>query len=113
MKKIAKITAVFAALVLALAFVACSEEDEPSVVSEWVATYKGEEITMIFYDDGTATMKDGSESSSGPYTSTLGTTTVGSVITFIDETDSESVTIYKNSAGKLYFYLDGLYFYKK
>lgn len=113
MKKIAKITAVFAALVLALAFVACSEEDDPSVVSEWAATYGGQEATMTFYDDGTAVMKFGSESSSGPYTSTLGTTTVGSVITFVDGADSESVTIYKNSAGRLYFYLDGLPFYKK
>lgn len=113
MKKIAKITAVFAALVLALAFVACSEEDDPSVVSEWVATYNGQEATMTFYDDGTAVIKYGSESTSGPYTSTLGTTKVGSVITLIDGEDTESFTIRSSSNGSLYFYFGGLSFYKK
>ena len=98
MKKIAKITAVFAALVLALAFVACSEEDDPSVVSEW-ATYQGDK-TMTFFDNGTVIARMNGESTECPYTSTLGTTTVGSVITL---PEAKPITIRKDDEG-LYFW---------
>lgn len=115
MKKITKITAVFAALVLALAFVACSEEDDPSVVSEWVGTYSGSEISMTFFDDGTAVMgADNGNSLTCSYTSTLGTTQVGSVITVTSSNGfSEKTTIYLAANGNLCFYLDGAYLYKK
>lgn len=108
MKKIAKITAVFAALVLALAFVACSEEDDPSVVSEW-ASYAGDK-SITFFDDGTAIVQWDGESDAGSYTSTNGTTTVGSKITFLG--GGGTVTVQEDSEG-LYFWLSGVRFYYK
>ena len=58
MKKFAKISAVLAAMVLALAFVGCKDDDDdPSVVTTWAYTMEDEDgsatSTLYFYDDNT------------------------------------------------------------
>ncbi len=64
MKKFAKISAVLAAMVLALAFVGCKDDDDddddPSVVTTWAYTIEDEgesaTSTLYFYDDNTFKM---------------------------------------------------------
>ncbi len=55
MRKFAKISAVLAAMVLALAFVGCKsdddDDDDPSVVTEWSCVNSDEQMTLYFYDD--------------------------------------------------------------
>ena len=61
MRKFAKISAVLAAMVLALAFVGCKDDDDddddPSVVTTWAYTMEDEDgsatSTLYFYDDNT------------------------------------------------------------
>ena len=61
MRKFAKISAVLAAMVLALAFVGCKDDDDddPSVVTTWYCTETDEDDgsvvteTVYFYDDNT------------------------------------------------------------
>lgn len=60
MKKLAKIMAVFAAIMMALAFVGCNndDDDEPSKVAVYKATYEDEDVGTVtqlatFYDDNT------------------------------------------------------------
>ena len=58
MRKLAKISAVLAAMVLALAFVGCNsddddDDDDPSAVTVWYYTEDGDIDTIYFYDDGT------------------------------------------------------------
>ena len=59
MRKFAKISAVLAAMVLALAFVGCKDDDDddddPSVVTTWYCTETDEDDTetLYFYDDST------------------------------------------------------------
>lgn len=55
MKKLAKMMAVFAAMMMALSFAGCSDDDDGPAV---VATYKdvdfdGDTVTVTFYDDAT------------------------------------------------------------
>ena len=56
-RKFAKISAVLAAMVLALAFVGCKsdddDDDDPSVVTAWYNTEDDVTQTIYFYDDGT------------------------------------------------------------
>ena len=71
MRKFAKISAVLAAMVLALAFVGCKDDDDddddPSVVTTWYCTETDEEDgsvvteTLYFYDDSTFKMVMSSE----------------------------------------------------
>lgn len=60
MKKLAKIMAVFAAIMMALAFVGCNndDDDDPSKVAVFKATYEDEDVGTVtqlatFYDDNT------------------------------------------------------------
>ena len=57
MKKLAKIMAVFAAIMMALAFVGCNndDDDDPSKVAVFKATdeYDGATYTLSCYDDNT------------------------------------------------------------
>ncbi len=59
MRKFAKISAVLAAMVLALAFVGCKnddddDDDEPSVVTTWASNdYSSNRYVFYFYDDNT------------------------------------------------------------
>ena len=63
MKKLAKIMAVFAAIMMALAFVGCNndDDDDPSTVAVYKATYEDEDVGTVtqlttFYDDNTFVM---------------------------------------------------------
>lgn len=63
MRKFAKISAVLAALVFALAFAGCNSDDnddDPSVVTTWFQS-DDNELTLCFYSDGTFTMNDGAD----------------------------------------------------
>lgn len=60
MKKLAKIMAVFAAIMMALAFAGCNndDDDDPSTVAVYKATYEDEDVGTVtqlttFYDDNT------------------------------------------------------------
>ena len=57
MRKFAKISAVLAAMVLALAFVGCKDDDDddddPSVVTAWYSAKDGATETVYFYDNST------------------------------------------------------------
>ena len=60
MKKLAKIMAVFAAIMMALAFVGCNndDDDDPSTVAVYKATYEEEHVgtvteLVMCYDDNT------------------------------------------------------------
>ena len=71
MRKFAKISAVLAAMVLALAFVSCKDDDDddddPSVVTTWYCTETDEDDgsvvteTVYFYDDNTFKAVESSE----------------------------------------------------
>ena len=71
MRKFAKISAVLAAMVLALAFVGCKDDDDddddPSVVTTWYCTEEDDEDgsviteTVYFYDDSTFKVVESSE----------------------------------------------------
>ena len=63
MKKLAKIMAVFAAIMMALAFAGCNndDDDDPSTVAVYKATYEDEDVGTVtqlttFYDDNTFVM---------------------------------------------------------
>lgn len=55
MKKLAKIMAVFAAIMMALAFVGCNndDDDDPSTVAVYKATEEYDGVTVTCYDDNT------------------------------------------------------------
>lgn len=56
MKKLAKMMAVFAAMMMALSFAGCSDDDDgPAVVAEYQADDGGDSVTITFYDDDTFT----------------------------------------------------------
>ena len=80
MRKFAKISAVLAALVFALAFAGCNSDDnddDPSVVTTWFCS-DDNELTLCFYSDGTFTMNDGADvKDKGVY---LGDTTKDGVV---------------------------------
>ncbi len=111
MRKFAKISAVLAAMVLALAFVGCSDDDDdddPSVVTTWYCTEKDEDDgsvvteTVYFYDDSTFKVVESSEGlnitlATGTYTGD--TTKEGNVVITIKKVvkgmleDSESLEL--------------------
>ena len=55
MRKFAKISAVLAAMVLALAFVGCKDDDDDdsSIVTTWTASEEYYKVVLTFYDNGT------------------------------------------------------------
>lgn len=58
MKKLTKMMAVIAALMVALSFAGCSDDDDddgPSAVAEYQADAGGDSVTITFYDDDTFT----------------------------------------------------------
>ena len=83
MRKFAKISAVLAAMVLALTFVGCKndddDDDDPSVVTTWYCTQEDEDDgsvvteTLYFYDD--STFKDVNSSEGIDITVAIGTYT--------------------------------------
>ena len=112
MRKFAKISAVLAAMVLALAFVGCKDDDDddddPSVVTTWYCTEEDEDDgsivteTLYFYDDNTFKMIMSSEgvnitAATGTYTGD--TTKDGNVVITIKKIvkgaleDSESMEL--------------------
>ncbi|MGN0730177.1 hypothetical protein [Treponema sp.] len=99
MKKFAKISALIAALVLALAFVGCKDSDDDDD-SSLIATFRTEEedggygyCYVYFYDDNTLKMADNVVSFTGTYE---GNPTVDGTITGIFA-----------EGGKLVFYISG------
>ena len=60
MRKFAKISAVLAAMVLALAFVGCKDDDDDdddqSVVTTWAISEDGYKAVLTFYDNGTISL---------------------------------------------------------
>ena len=112
MKKFAKISAVLAAMVLALAFVGCKDDDDddddPSVVTTWYCIEEDEDDGSVvtenvyFYDDSTFKVVDSSEgvnitAATGTYTGD--TTKDGNVVITIKKVvkgmldDSESLEL--------------------
>lgn len=56
MKKLAKMMAVFAAMMMALSFAGCSDDDDgPAVVAEYQVNDGVDSVTITFYDDDTFT----------------------------------------------------------
>lgn len=71
MKKLLKVSAFLAAMMLALTFVACSsDDDEPSVVTTWNAGEGAEAMVLKFLDDGSfnVTMGELGTVAKGTYT---------------------------------------------
>ena len=110
MRKFAKISAVLAAMVLALAFVGCKDDDDddddPSVLTTWYCTEEDDGSvvteTVYFYDDSTFKVVESSEGvnitfATGTYTGD--TTKDGSVVITIKKVvkgmldDSESLDL--------------------
>jgi uncharacterized lipoprotein YehR (DUF1307 family) len=103
MKHFKKIFALLAAMMMALAFVACSsDDDDPSVVAKLSIDVSGDESAFItFYDDGTFLAEDTEEGESYSYkgTYTGDVTKEGETIS-LDYGDGELVT-YTVRDGKL------------
>ena len=110
MRKFAKISAVLAAMVLALAFVGCKDDDDddddPSVLTTWYCTEEDDGSvvteTVYFYDDSTFKVVESSEGvniafATGTYTGD--TTKDGNVVITIKKVvkgmleDSESLEL--------------------
>ncbi|WP_296010326.1 hypothetical protein [uncultured Treponema sp.] len=109
MRKFAKISAVLAAMVLALAFVGCKDDDDdddPSVITTWYCTEEDDGSvvteTVYFYDDSTFKVVESSEGvnitfATGTYTGD--TTKDGNVVITIKKVvkgmleDSESLEL--------------------
>ena len=112
MRKFAKISAVLAAMVLALAFVGCKDDDDddddPSVVTAWYSAEDGATETVYFYDDSTfkleATMnKVTMVGATGTYSS--GTTKDGEIVITYDDGETGTAVI-KTESGKTYLKWD-------
>ena len=94
MRKFAKISAVLAAMVLALAFVGCKDDDDddddPSVVTTWAISEEGYKAVLTFYDNGTAKLEgsdeEGGFSETGKYSGD--TTKDGETGTAVIKTES-------------------------
>lgn len=94
MKKLLKVSAFLAAMMLALTFVACSsDDDEPSVVTTWNAGEGAEAMVLKFLDDGSfnVTMGELGTVAKGTYT---GDTTK-------DDTINATITHMMGDDGKL------------
>ena len=118
MRKFAKISAVLAAMVLALAFVGCKDDDDddddPSVVTTWAISEEGYKAVLTFYDNGTAKLEgsdeEGGFSETGKYSGD--TTKDGEIVIFYDDGETETVVI-KTESGKTYLELGGDIYYKQ
>ena len=108
MRKFAKISAVLAAMVLALAFVGCKDDDDddddPSVVTAWAVSEEGYKAVVTFYDDGTVKFEgsdeEGGYSVTGKYSGD--TTKYGAIVIFYDDGETETIII-ETENGKAYF----------
>ena len=111
MRKFAKISAVLAAMVLALAFVGCKDDDDddddPSVVTTWTASEEAYKGVVTFYDNGTfkANISDeeGGFSETGKYSGD--TTKYGAIVIFHDDGETGTAVI-KTESGKTYLEWD-------
>ena len=111
MRKFAKISAVLAAMVLALAFVGCKDDDDddddPSVVTTWAISEEGYKAVLTFYDNGTAKLEgsdeEGGFSETGKYSGD--TTKDGEIVFFYDDGETETAVI-KTESGKTYLKWD-------
>ncbi|MDO5774322.1 MAG: hypothetical protein Q4P16_08440 [Spirochaetales bacterium] len=107
MRKFAKISAVLAAMVLALAFVGCKDDDDdddPSVVTTWAISEEGYKTVVTFYDDGSFKVngsdEEGDFSETGKYSGD--TTKDGEIVITYDDGETETIII-KTENGKTYF----------
>ena len=106
MRKFAKISAVLAAMVLALAFVGCKDDDDDdddqSVVTTWATSEDGFKAVLTFYDNGTVKLegsaKEGDFSETGKYS---GDTTKDGEIEIFYDGKTETAVI-KTESGKTY-----------
>ncbi|AEB13130.1 hypothetical protein [Treponema succinifaciens] len=108
MRKFAKISAVLAAMVLALAFVGCKDDDDdPSVVTTWAISEEGYKAVLTFYDNGTAKLEgsdeEGGFSETGKYSGD--TTKDGEIVIFYDDGETGTAVI-KTESGKTYLKWD-------
>lgn len=100
MKKFAKISAVLAALVLAVAFIGCSsddDDDDPEVVKvvTWEKQGGSEKEKITFYDDNTFMLEFSDEEDSGSDEGTYSgdPTKDGSEVTLNDGEDEWTIVI--------------------
>ena len=113
MRKFAKISAVLAAMVLALAFVGCKDDDDdddddPSVVTTWAISEEGYKEVLTFYDNGTLKFEV-SDAEEGDFSETAkysGDTTKDGEIVITYDGKTETVVI-KTESGKTYLEWDG------
>ena len=106
MRKFAKISAVLAAMVLALAFVGCKDDDDdddPSVVTTWAVSEEGYKAVVTFYDDGSFKVngsdEEGDFSETGKYSGD--TTKDGEIVITYDDGETDTAVI-KTESGKTY-----------
>ena len=112
MRKFAKISAVLAAMVLALAFVGCKDnddDDDPSVVTTWAISEEGYKAVLTFYDNGivkseVSDAEDGDFSETAKYSGD--TTKDGEIVITYDDGETETAVI-KTESGKTYLELGG------
>ena len=110
MRKFAKISVVLAAMVLALAFVGCKDDDDDndqSVVTTWAISEEGYKAVLTFYDNGTAKLEgsdeEGGFSETGKYSGD--TTKDGEIVIFYDDGETGTAVI-KTESGKTYLKWD-------
>ncbi len=119
MRKFAKISAVLAAMVLALAFVGCKDDDDDdddqSVVTTWTASEEYYKVVLTFYDNGTVKFEV-SKDEEGDFSETVkysgDTTKDGEIVITYDDGETETVVI-KTESGKTYLELGGDIYYKQ
>ncbi|MDY2617158.1 MAG: hypothetical protein SOV76_11490 [Treponema succinifaciens] len=110
MRKFAKISAVLAAMVLALAFVGCKDDDDDndqSVVTTWCT--ESNSSKFYFYDDGSVKFELDVETYSGSYSGD--TTKDGTIKVFATVEGSSHTFTLEITDGKLYF--EGYEYIKK
>ena len=110
MRKFAKISAVLAAMVLALAFVGCKDDDDDddsSIVTTWTASEEYYKVVLTFYDNGTVKLEgsdeEGGFSEAGKYSGD--TTKDGEIVIFYDDGETGTAVI-KTESGKTYLKWD-------
>jgi len=111
MRKFAKISAVLAAMVLALAFVGCKDDDDddddPSVVTTWAISEDGYKAVLTFYDNGTVKLEGSDEE--GDFSETAkysgDTTKDGEIVITYDDGETGTAVI-KTESGKTYLEWD-------
>lgn len=98
MKKLSKVSAFLAAMMLALTFVACSsDDDEPSVVTTWNAGEGAEAMVLKFLDDGSFNVTMGELGTVAKGTYTGDTTRDGTIkVTITHIMDEKSLQAVEN-----------------